>query len=106
MPSISAQLPQPFDLLWFKPFENTVLGPQPQGDKIPDFQTPPAPPLDELSDPNLTPSPNASRDKILPQGKPSLLIYYVVRNPLIEARLCPSSQTLKKCIDWQAKEKH
>ena len=29
--------------------------PDPQNSKFPDFQTPPAPPRDELSDPNLTP---------------------------------------------------
>ena len=31
--------------------------PGPQISKFPDFQTPPAPPPDELSDPNLTPLP-------------------------------------------------
>ena len=56
-PSISAQLPATFDLLWAKPLENLVFRPQSQGGKIPDFQTPPAPPADKFSDPNLTPLP-------------------------------------------------
>ena len=53
----SAQLPETFDLLWFKPFESHAFRLQSQGDKIQDFQTP-APAPDELSDdPNLTPLP-------------------------------------------------
>ena len=41
-PSISAQHPQTFDLLWAKPFENHVFRPQSQRGKIADFQTPAA----------------------------------------------------------------
>ena len=55
-PSISAQLPETFDLLWAKPFENLVFRLQAQGGKVPDFQTPPPAPPDEFSNPDPGPS--------------------------------------------------
>ena len=53
--SISAQLPETFVLLWAKLFEISVFRPQSQGGKIPDFQSPLAPP-DKLSNPDPGPS--------------------------------------------------
>ena len=59
-----------FDLLDPKYLDFQVpRSPNSQISRFPDFQTPPAPPdLDELSDPNLTPSPNAPRDQIHRKG--------------------------------------
>ena len=60
-PSISAQLPETFALSWTRPFENHVFRPQSQGAKILEFQTPPAPPADKLSNPDPGPSQRTQR---------------------------------------------